>query len=103
MKYVDEGIVYALNTFDFEPEFDQNGDFKVRPELFTNFDFSKNGDLSRNISFFLKSNIIPNFVGKLDDLEVIPTSRNFSTLMHDEGINIRYLGYIAHLAQTPHI
>jgi len=42
---------------------------------------------------YLREAIIPQFVKQLDDLQIIPMdSAEFTDTLHENGINVRYLG-----------
>ena len=52
----------------------------------------------------LKSQTIPQLVHMLDDLQVLPIdSESLTKLMHEHGINMRYLSHICVLTQMPHV
>ena len=60
-------------------------------------------DLSE-ASKYLKTQIIPSFVEKLDDLELMPIdTESLTSMMHEYGINMRYLSFIACLTKIFHI
>jgi hypothetical protein len=43
-------------------------------------------------------------VNKLDDLEILPIdSENLNIIMHQHGINMRYLSHICVLTHVPHV
>lgn len=53
---------------------------------------------------FLREQLIPEFVAKLDQLSILPTAgEGLCKAMHDAGINIRYLGQIALLCRLPFV
>ena len=60
-------------------------------------------DLSE-ASKFLKNQVIGALVDKLDNLELIPIdSESLCSILHQHGINIRYLSHIASLCYIPHV
>ena len=52
----------------------------------------------------MKTKTIDNLVNILDELIVIPIdSESLEVLLHEEGVNIRYLSYIAYKSRIPHV
>ena len=52
----------------------------------------------------LVNNYIPQIISKLDNLDIIIfDSEHFTEVLHDHGINIRYLGVIAANTLVPHV
>ncbi|KAL7750789.1 hypothetical protein RI367_003746 [Sorochytrium milnesiophthora] len=55
-------------------------------------------------SRYLRDNHVPDFVRKLDALDILPIdSSGFSAELHRHGINMRYLGLIAKHTKLPYI
>ena len=53
---------------------------------------------------YLRTQVIPKLVKKLDSLEIIPIdSVSLSQALHSHGINIRFLGTICQQTNLPHV
>lgn len=60
-------------------------------------------DLSE-ASKLLKTTVIKTLVEQLDDMTFLPIdSESLGQLMHQHGVNMRYLSYMAALSQIPHV
>lgn len=58
----------------------------------------------KDASIHLRTVLLPKFVKKLDNLEVLPIdSRGITMELHKHGINARYLGLIFKLTRLPYI
>ncbi|ORX60851.1 PH-domain-containing protein [Piromyces finnis] len=91
------------------PEFIKTHKAQLCSDVFSEFQMNKKevdgfeADLVEAGSY-LKDVIIPQFVSQLDDLQIIPLdSEEFTNTIHENGINVRYLGLIAKLTKLPYI
>lgn len=58
----------------------------------------------KSMSSFLKSEVIPGFIADVRDLKISPIDGvSLTTVLHEHGINVRYLGTIAEQAKEAHL
>lgn len=91
-----------LNKISFNPDCFTNVELGGTPEE----NAADEADVIE-VSKFLRENVIPKFVQNLSSLADSPLDgQSLTDLLHEKGINVRYLGVIAHLSEEerlPHI
>jgi len=95
---------------------------RLRPEFFVNYEKELNPDTftsgkTTNVGHygydegeiidankFMKNNYIKNLICRLDKMDTMPlSSEAISDAFHENGVNLRYLGYITEYTKLPHI
>jgi len=80
--------------------------WEVNPDVFTDHKLGDAEDMVKSdqdmvvkLSNYLKNDIIPSLVEELSMGQYMPVDgQTLSSLMHNRGVNLRYLGYVAKLA-----
>lgn len=90
------------------PEFLQNYKVKLNPDSCSNKTRSKASDQLQSAVFgasnYLKKHVIAKLIDKLETLEYLPIDTvSMTSIFHNLGVNMRYLGYVASKAKLPHV
>ncbi|KAL4486687.1 hypothetical protein ABPG72_022162 [Tetrahymena utriculariae] len=103
-NYLQENL--QSKTIQFRPEYLKKLDTQLNPDAFEDSDPDSQDDVKDIVqsSIYLESTYIQRFLYHLDELNYnVIDSLSLQECMHKEGINMKYLGYIAQNTSLPFI